>query len=181
MEERFQKLAPIEHGEGQNPEEQNPSEAVRECAAFHIREKGSEIYFQLGYSVEFLDAARTLQQYLAEGGESFADRFHDRNAITADDFDGLAEIRMENTGKVTGAFHMDFDTGTFSALNILDGWVAFSMEDVCAAVRCTFRDEHLSLDERYRIFLDELHGKMLTADDCPNPGISAAWTEPEKE
>lgn len=77
MEERLQKLTPIECGG-----EQNPSEAVRECAAFHIREKGSEIYFRLECSVEFLDAARTLQQYLAEGGESFADRFHDRNAIT---------------------------------------------------------------------------------------------------
>ena len=176
MEERFQKLAPIERGG-----EQNPSEAVRECAAFHIREKGSEIYFRAEYSVEFLDAARTLQQYLTEGGESFADRFHNRSTITANELDRLVRVRMENTGQVTGAFRVDFNTGIFSAVNISDGWVAFSMEDVCAAVRCAFRDEHLSLDERYRIFLDELHGKMLTADDCPNPGISAAWTEPEEE
>lgn len=43
-------------------------------------------------------------------------------------------VRMENTGKVTGAFELDFDKREFSAVNVMDGWQTFAMGDVSKAV-----------------------------------------------
>ena len=39
---------------------------------------------------------------------------------------------MENTGEVSGVFELDFDARTFSALNIMDGWKAYAMDDMAA-------------------------------------------------
>ena len=34
-------------------------------------------------------------------------------------------LRLENTGKVSGAFEIDLDAGWCSALNLADGWQTF--------------------------------------------------------
>ena len=69
---------------------------------------------------------------------------------------------MENTGEVSGVFELDFDARTFSALNIMDGWKVYAMQDVANAAEQAFQEAEISEDDRWRIFLDRLDGQELT-------------------
>jgi len=71
---------------------------------------------------------------------------------------------MENTGKVTGAFELDFDAQTMSALHIMDGWMVYPMKDVSSAVYFTDKKQNISEQECWERFLERLDGKELTAD-----------------
>lgn len=142
-------------------------EAARKYAVFHVQENGREEYFRLNETYELLQAAQVLRQYLrqepgADAG-SFADLFPRREAITPEEFDQMVLLRMENTGKVTGAFDLDFDERECSAVNIMDGWKTFAMGDVSAAAYHAFHKERLSMDGRYRILLDKLEDKEITS------------------
>ena len=69
---------------------------------------------------------------------------------------------MENIGEVSGVFELDFDARTFSALNIMDGWKVYAMQDVANAAEQAFQEAEISEDDRWRIFLDRLDGQELT-------------------
>ena len=69
---------------------------------------------------------------------------------------------MENTGEVSGLFELDFDARTFSALNIMDGWKVYAMQDVANAAEQAFQEAEISEDDHWRIFLDRLEGKEMT-------------------
>ena len=69
---------------------------------------------------------------------------------------------MENIGEVSGLFELDFDARTFSALNIMDGWKVYAMQDVADAAELAFQEAEISEDDRWRIFLDRLDGRELT-------------------
>lgn len=146
---------------------QAEAEAARKYTAFHIREDGQEEYFQLKYGMELPGAARLLRRYLRqETGvqmSSFAEALREREPITAEDFQRLVRLRMENTGKVSGTFELDFDKREFSAVHIMDGWQSFAMEDVSSAAYHAFRKEGLSADQRLIRLLDKLDGKELTS------------------
>lgn len=142
-------------------------EALRKYAVFHVRENGREEYFRLDQNQELLDTARTLRRYLrqepgADAG-SFSELFPRREAITPDEFEQLVLLRMENTGKVTGAFELDFIKREFSTVHIMDGWKTFAMGDVSVAAYHAFRKEGLNTDGRYRILLDKLDGREITS------------------
>ena len=69
------------------------------------------------------------------------------NSASSFGFTALRSIIKDgNTGKVTGAFELDFDKREFSAVNIMDGWKTFAMGDVSAAAYHAFRKEGLSVD-----------------------------------
>ena len=142
-------------------------EASRKCAVFHVRENGREEYFRLDQHYELLQAALAVRNYLrresGSGIDSFPELFSRREAITPEEFDRMISLRMENTGRVTGAFELDFDKREFSAVNIMDGWKTFAMSDVSTAAYHAFRKEYLCADRRYEILLDKLDGKELTS------------------
>ena len=60
--------------------------------------------------------------------------FADGRPITAQEYNALTALRMENTGKVRGVFDVNFDKQEFSAVHIMDGWQTWAMRDVSAAV-----------------------------------------------
>lgn len=151
-------------------EEQQREQAIaasQKYAAFRVTENGREEYFRLSQNYELLPAARMLRKYLRrEPGadvDSFSELFPRREVITPEEFDRMALLRMENTGKVTGAFDLDFDRREFSSVNITDGWKTFAMDDVSAAAYHAFRRGYLSSDARCGILLDKLDGKELTS------------------
>ena len=98
-------------------------------AAFHIREHGHDSIFSTGNGEEFLDVAIRLRRYLQGGAVAvkgdFSRHFYNSQPITRERFDELTALRLENTGKVTGAFEIDLDAGWCSALNLADGWQTF--------------------------------------------------------
>ena len=142
-------------------------EESRKCAVFHVREDGREEYFRLDHNQELLYFANYLRRYLrqepgADSG-SFSELFPRREAITPDEFERLVLLRMENTGKVTGAFEIDFDKQEFSAVHIMDGWKTFAVGDISVAAYHAFRKEGLNTDGRYRVLMDKLDGRELTS------------------
>ena len=69
---------------------------------------------------------------------------------------------MENTGEVSGVFELDFDARTLSALNIMDGWKVYAMQDAADAAAQAYQEAEMPEDDRWRIFLDRLDGQELT-------------------
>ena len=102
-------------------------------AGFHITEDCAEVYLQNESGMEFLQLARRLHDYLQQGqrlpARSLFEATDDCKEISREAFDALVKHRMENTGEVSGVFELDFDARTFSALNIMDGWKAYAMDD----------------------------------------------------
>ena len=142
-------------------------EESRKYTVFHVREDGREEYFRLDQNQELLYIANDLRRYLRQGpgmnAGSFSERFPRREAITPEEFERLVLLRMENTGKVTGAFELDFDKREFSAVHIMDGWRTWAMGDVSSAAYHAFRKSGLRADTRYEILLDKLDGREIAS------------------
>ena len=135
-------------------------------AGFHITEDCAEVYLQNESGMEFLQLARRLHDYLRQEQRLPARILFEATdgckEISRKTFDELAKCRMENTGEVNGLFELDFDARTFSALNIMDGWKTYAMQDVADAAEQAFQEAEMSEDDRWRIFLDRLDGQELT-------------------
>lgn len=135
-------------------------------AVFHITEACAEVYLQNESSIEFLQLTKQFHDYLRQEQRSPARSFFEATdgckEISRETFDALTKRRMENTGEVSGLFELDFDARTFSALNIMDGWKVYAMDDIAAAAEAVFQEAEISEDARWRIFLDRLDGQELT-------------------
>ena len=135
-------------------------------AGFHITEDCAEVYLQNESRIDFLQLARRLHDYLRQEqrlpARSFFEATDGCKEISRETFDALAKRHMENTGKVSGLFELDFDARTFSALNIMDGWKVYAMQDIAAVAEAVFQEAEISEDARWRIFLDRLDGQELT-------------------
>ena len=71
--------------------------------------------------------------------------------ITAEEYNALTAVRMENTGKVCGVFDVNFDKREFSAVHIMDGWQTWAMRDVSVAVYHATRSQFASSDDKWRM------------------------------
>ena len=135
-------------------------------AGFHITEDCAEVYLQNESGMEFLQLARRLHDFLRQEqrlpARSFLEATDGCKEISREAFDALAKRRMENTGEVSGLFELDFDARTISALNIMDGWKVYAMQDVADAAEQAFQEAEISEDARWRVFLDRLEGKEMT-------------------
>ena len=118
----------------EDQESRQARDTEQKIAVFHVTENGESVYFSVAEPMELLQ----------------------------EQFDAAASERMENTGRVTGAYELDFDARTFSALNIIDGWKVYAMQDVADAARQAFQDAEVSEHERWCIFIDRLDGQELT-------------------
>ena len=134
-------------------------------AGFHITEACAEVYLQNEFGMEFLQLAKQFHDYLRQEqrlpARSFFEATDGCKEISREAFDTLAKRRMENTGEVSGVFELDFDAQTFSALNIMDGWKVYAMQDVVDAAEQAFQEAEISEDARWRTFLDRLGGQEL--------------------
>ena len=135
-------------------------------AGFHITEDCAEVYLQNESGMEFLQLARRLHDFLRQEqrlpARSFLEATDGCKEISREAFDALAKRRMEDTGEVIGLFELDFDARTISALNIMDGWKVYAMQDVADAAEQAFQEAEISEDARWRVFLDRLEGKEMT-------------------
>lgn len=137
-------------------------------AAYHITGQGEDLYFKTSAADTLLIAAKRLRTYLTKNDTpqsgSFAAVFKDRLEITKAEYDQLLGQRLENTGKVSGLFEVDFDKEIFSAVSTMDGWHTFRLHDVSVAAYHAFRKQNISTDQRWDRLLDKLDGKELTPD-----------------
>lgn len=137
-------------------------------AAYHITGQGEEICFKTSAADTLLIAAKRLRTYLTSENdprpESFAAVFKERTEISRVEYDHLLSQRLENSGKVSGVFELDFDKETFSAVSTMDGWHTYRLRDVSIAAYHAFRKQNISTDQRWDRLLDKLDGKELTPD-----------------
>lgn len=147
--------------------EREAREAARTYAAYHVVENGQEWYFKTSPGEELLDTAEKLRAYVtAEKGtapEMFIRMFPNGRPITAEEYDALTALRMENTGKVRGVFNLNFDKREFSAVHIMDGWQTWAMRDVSVAAYHATRSQFAWSDDQWRKLLDHLSGKEITS------------------
>ena len=141
-------------------------EAARTYSAYRVVEGSEEHYFRVTPGEELLDAAQTLRRYYTSTEHStgkFISLYSQAQPITAEEYEELIALRMENTGKVTGAFDISFDKQEFSAVNIMDGWQSWSIRDMSTATYHATRPQFASNDEKWRKLLEHLGGKELTS------------------
>lgn len=150
---------------------QEAREAARRFAVFHVTEGGSSTYFLTEEHLEFLQAARRLRSYIRKAtGDApahFTEMFPRGEKLSREQFEKYVSERLDNTGRVVGAFDIDLDNGHLDALNIMDGWKRFRIQDVSSAVYFAMKKSTASPEERWRIFLDRLHGKEITYETEP--------------
>ena len=141
-------------------------EAARTYAAYHVVENGQEWYFKTTPGEELLDACKKLRSYITTDENAAPDLFIKMFAggqpITAEEYDALTALRMENTGKVRGVFDINFDKREFSAVHIMDGWQTWAMRDVSVAAYHATRSQFASSDDQWRKLLEHLSGKKIT-------------------
>ena len=142
-------------------------EAARTYAAYHVTENGREWYFKTTPGEELLTAAQKLRIYTmcrnSTAPNLFIKMLADGRPITAEEYDELIALRMENAGKVTGVFDISFDKQEFSAVNIMDGWQSWSIRDMSTATYHATRPQFASNDEKWRKLLEHLGDKELTS------------------
>ena len=159
----IQELINAEHAEAVADQMANTT-----WAAYHVTGRGEDLYFKSPSADTLLIAAKRLRTYLTAGDNplpvSFASVFKDRSEITQAEYDQLLDQRLQNTGKVSGVFEMDFDKDTFSAANAMDGWHTYRIHDVSVAAYHAFRKQNISMDQRWDRLLDKLEGKEFTPD-----------------
>ena len=142
-------------------------EASRTYAAYHVTERGQEWYFKTSLGEELLAVGKKLRGYLTKGNgvapDKFIGMFFGGQPITAEEYNALTALRMENTGNVRGVFDINFDKREFSAVHIMDGWQTWAMRDVSVAVYHATRSQFASSDDQWRKLLDHLSGKEITS------------------
>ena len=142
-------------------------EAARTYAAYHVTEHGQEWYFKTSPGEELLAVGKKLRSYITSEKVTVPDLFIKMFAggrpITAEEYNALTAVRMENTGKIRGVFDVNFDKREFSAVHIMDGWQTWAMRDVSVAVYHATRSQFASGDDKWRKLLNHLKGKEITS------------------
>ena len=153
-------------------------EAERRFSVFRVVERGEQSCFLVEQPIDLLAAARSMRHYnRKEGhGSDFRHYYATATDIPPDTFDSYAQERQENTGRVVGAFDIDLDAGTFSALSITDGWHTFTVRDVVTAAYHADLRNGESPDERTGRLLDHLSGRELTTQEQAAPGMGMTPT-----
>lgn len=143
-------------------------EAGRRFAVFHVTEYGESVHFLVEENLEMLKTAVKLRNYLRKQPEDspaqFFGMFSRGERISAAQFDTYAQERLDNTGRVVGAFDIDLDKGTFDALHIVDGWQRFRIQDISTAAYYAMKKGYESWENRSKVFLNRLDGKQLIAE-----------------
>ena len=152
-------------------ERKQAQEAARRFAVFHVTEGGSSTYFVAEENLEMLQVACRLRSYIRKPPENnparFTGMFSRGEKISQEQYDAYVTERLENTGRVTGAFDIDLDSGRFDALHSMDGWQCFRIQDISSAAYYANKKTSASLDERWKVFLAHLDGKQLTQEGEP--------------
>lgn len=143
-------------------------EAARRFAVFHVTEKERSTYFIAEEKLDVLQTAVRLRSYARKAHDNtsshFAGMFSRGERISKDQFDTYVSERLENTGRVVGAYNIHLDHGTFDALHILDGWQRFYIQDVSTAAYFAMKKTYARWDERCKVFLERLDGKQITTN-----------------
>jgi len=142
-------------------------EASRTFSIFHIKENGREDFFQVERDMLMLNIAFSVRKYLRhEPGwqtASYAEQYPNRKPISADEFDGLLNLHIEEPQRVVSVFDLDFDRGEFSTTDTKQGWRTYTMKDLSTAAYHAYRNENATLIQRCERLERHLSGREITS------------------
>lgn len=142
-------------------------EAARKYTAFRVRQGGMDECYQLDHSETFLDIAKFLRSYLRKDQASptaaLKEFLRDLKPVSAEQYDQLMALRMENPKKVTGVFDLDFDRQEVSVVDAADGWRSYSMKDVASAIYHDYRKNHLTAEQYEKRFAERLANRQIAS------------------
>lgn len=151
--------------------EKEAREAARRFAVFHVTESGSSDYILAEENLELLRVACRLRSYIrkppGEAPHRFVETLPRTQRISQEEFNSYVSERLDNTGRVVGAYDIDLDSGDMEAVSIMDGWKRFRIRDVSTAAYFAMKKGNASSDERWRIFLDRLEERALNQEPEP--------------
>ena len=117
--------------------EEEAREAARRFAVFHVTENGSSDYILAEENLELLRVACRLRSYIRKPPDEAPHRFVETllhtQRISQEEFNSYVSERLDNTGRVVGAYDIDLDSGDMEAVSIMDGWKRFRIRDVSTA------------------------------------------------
>ena len=117
--------------------EEEAREAARRFAVFHVTESGSSDYILAEENLELLRVARRLRSYIRKPPDEAPHRFVETllhtQRLSQEEFNSYVSERLDNTGRVVGAYDIDLDSGDMEAVSIMDGWKRFRIRDVSTA------------------------------------------------
>lgn len=146
--------------------EKEAREAARRFAVFHVTESGSSDYILAEENLELLRVACRLRSYIrkppGEAPHRFVETLLRTQRISQEEFNSYVSERLNNTGRVVGAYDIDLDSGDMEAVSIMDGWKRFRIRDVSTAAYFAMKKGNAAPDERWRIFLDRLEERWAT-------------------
>ena len=143
-------------------EREREREASRRFSVFRIRENGERHCCLVDEPIDFLAAARSLRRYLrSDSAAGFRICFAAAQEISGREFSRYVQQRMENTGRVVGAFDVDLDGGTVATLDGQGYWSLYSLKDVSVASYHAERKNHEPASARLIRLMECLQGKAL--------------------
>ena len=151
--------------------EEEAREAARRFAVFHVTENGSSDYILAEENLELLRVTCRLRSYIrkppGEAPHRFVETLPRTQRISQEEFNSYVSERLDNTGRVVGAYDIDLDSGDMEAVSIMDGWKRFRIRDVSTAAYFAMKKGNAAPDERWRIFLDRLEERTLNQEPEP--------------
>lgn len=151
-------------------------EAERRFSVFHVTERGEQSCFLVEQSIGLLAAARTMRHYVSEATASdFRHYYAAAQDISPEEYERYIGERMEDTGRVTGAFDIDFDAGIFATLDS-GGWSQYAIRDIRTAAYRADRKNNESAEDRLAKLLEYLNGRELTPGTEPTPDEDMSLT-----
>ena len=147
---------------------------IQQTGHFDYDENLEAFYDYEGYALQrmneedgmFTDRGYMLRKYLKDTERStgkFISLYSQAQPITPEEYRHLMHLRMENTGKVTGVFDLNFDKREFSAVHTIEGWKTWAMQDVSTAVYRAAQKQLVSGDVMLQKLLECLNGKGITS------------------
>lgn len=138
----------------EDQENRQAREASRRFTVFRLTENGKSSYYSAEGSLEMLQVANHLRNPLSDENavSKFVSAFPCCEKVTQEQFDAAVAERMENTGRVTGAYELNFDEKTFTALDSVAGWKTFGMKDVSSAAYFAMRKARMETADRTNFF-----------------------------
>lgn len=148
-------------------------EANRRFAVLEVTEHGGASRILIDGDLDALNIARLIRNYLRgeyAPAESFVGVDMDKQEITSQQFDEYVHERLDGGRRVTGAFKIDLDAGTFATMDRgtikkrdeRDCWHCYQVKDVQTAVFHAFRREWQNWEARLDLFEERLKGRELT-------------------
>ena len=137
-------------------------EADRRFSVFRIRENGERQCCLVDEPIDFLVAARSLRRYTrSESTAGFRNYFAAAREISGREFAQFVQERIQDTGRVVGAFDIDLDNGTVATLDGQGNWGLYNLKDVSVASYHAERKNHEPASARLSQLMEHLRGKAF--------------------